>query len=68
MRNEANSGAAVRLGSPLPGVEHTEELLDWDTAIEAPPPRRHGSIAVQLRKGGRGKPIPVADPSSESSA
>jgi hypothetical protein len=38
-----------------------EEILDWDVCIEIPPPRPHGTLAVQLVCAGRGKPTPVDD-------
>lgn len=42
--------------------EEDEDILDWDAYIEAPPPRRSGTIKVKLIYIGRGKPIPVEDP------
>jgi hypothetical protein len=40
-----------------------EELLDWDTHIETPPPpRRSGTIKVKFRYIGRSKPISIDDP------
>ena len=40
------------------------DLLNWDETLEkVPPPRRSGTIKVQLHRVGRSKPIPVPDPS-----
>jgi hypothetical protein len=51
---------------PLP-IDIDDELLDWDARIETPPPpRRSGTIQVTLRRIGRGKPIPMADPEDHS--
>lgn len=38
------------------------EILDWDAALETPPPRPTGTIKVRLNFLGRGKPIPLAEP------
>ena len=42
--------------------EEDEDILDWDAYIEAPPPRRSGTIKVKLIYIGRGKPIPGPGP------
>ncbi len=36
-----------------------EDLLDWDTAIIAPPPRPSGTIRVKLKYKGRSQPFPA---------
>ena len=36
-----------------------EDLLDWDAAITASPPRPSGTIRVKLKYKGRSKPFPV---------
>lgn len=42
--------------------EEDEDILDWDAYIEAPPPRRSGTIKVRFKYIGRSKPIPIDDP------
>lgn len=42
-----------------------EDVLDWDSATEVPPPKRQGKIKARLKFMGRGKPIPCEDPSAE---
>ena len=39
-----------------------EDILNWDVAIENPPPRPSGTIRVKLKYKGRSKPIPVENP------
>lgn len=39
-----------------------EDILNWDVATVAPPPRQSGTIRVKLIYKGRSKPIPVDDP------
>ncbi len=39
-----------------------EDILNWDVAIEAPPPRPSGTIRVKLKYKGRSKPIPIENP------
>ena len=36
-----------------------EDILNWDTAIVTPPPRRSGTIRVKLIYKGRSKPFPI---------
>ena len=36
-----------------------EDILDWDVAIIAPPPRPSGTIRVKLKYTGRSKPFPI---------
>lgn len=47
----------LHLIASAPHVESTEEILDWDAAIVAPPPRRCGKIRARLIFRGRGKPL-----------
>jgi len=49
----------------LPSPASAEELLDWDFAIQAPPPRLSGTISVSLKYMGRSVPTPVPDPGDE---
>ena len=42
-----------------------EDILNWDAAIDTPPPRRSGTIRVKLIYKGRSKPIPVENPWEE---
>ena len=46
---------------PLEGAE----MLSWDAAIDAPMPRRSGTVRVSLEFAGRGRPTPVDDPSAD---
>jgi hypothetical protein len=41
------------------------DLLDWDAAIDTPPPRPSGSVTVCLEPSGRSRPEPVTDPRAE---
>ncbi|MGD0094418.1 MAG: type II toxin-antitoxin system Phd/YefM family antitoxin [Planctomycetota bacterium] len=38
-------------------AEPAEDVLDWDAAIVAPPPRRSGKIRVKFVYKGRDKPL-----------
>lgn len=40
-------------------VYDEKDILNWDVAIVAPPPRQSGTIRVKLIYKGRGKPFPV---------
>ena len=42
-----------------------EDTLNWEVAIETPPPRPSGTIRVKLRYKGRSKPIPLENPWGE---
>ena len=53
--------AADRLMHPAA----TDDRLNWDEAIEAPPARPHGTIRVTLECAGRSTPVPVDDPWAE---
>jgi hypothetical protein len=46
----------------LPSAVDQNEVLNWDAAIEVPPSRPSGTIAVTLKYAGRAKPTPVDDP------
>ena len=39
-----------------------EDILNWDVAIQVPPPRPSGTIQVKLKYKGRSKPIPIENP------
>ena len=39
-----------------------EDILNWDVAIQVPPPRPSGTIRVKLKYKGRSKPIPIENP------
>ena len=39
-----------------------EEVLNWDVAIEVPPPRPSGTIRARLKYKGRSKPMPIENP------
>lgn len=41
------------------------ERADWDICLRTPPLRHQGTIQVKLKATGRGKPMPVPDPSAE---
>ena len=45
-----------------PTSEESEQVLDWDFAIEAEPKRPKGKIRVTLQFSGRDKPFPEEDP------
>ena len=38
------------------------EVLNWDVAIEVPPPRPSGTIRARLKYKGRSKPMPIENP------
>jgi hypothetical protein len=40
----------------------SEDVLDWDVWLEAPPPRPGGTLSVRLEFAGREKLAPVDDP------
>ena len=42
-----------------------EDILNWEVAIETPPPRPSGTIRVKLKYKGRSKPIPLENPWEE---
>ena len=42
-----------------------EDTLNWEFAIETPPPRPSGTIRVKLKYKGRSKPIPLENPWGE---
>ena len=42
-----------------------EDTLNWEVAIETPPPRPSGTIRVKLKYKGRSKPIPLENPWEE---
>ncbi|HEY8504735.1 MAG TPA: hypothetical protein VIL46_09145 [Gemmataceae bacterium] len=48
-----------------PAVPPDVESLDWDVSLDTPPARPKGTVRVELRYQGRGKPIPVDDPAAE---
>jgi hypothetical protein len=56
---------AKSYGRSLPSPASTEDLLDWDVAIQTAPPRPSRRMSVTLRYRGRSIPSPVADPSDE---
>lgn len=39
-----------------------EDILNWDVAIQVPPPRPSGKIRVKLKYKGRSEPIPIENP------
>ena len=39
-----------------------EDILNWDVAIQVPPPRPSGTIRVKLKYKGRSKPTPIENP------
>lgn len=39
-----------------------EDILNWEVAIEVPPPRPSGTIRVKLKYKGKSKPIPIENP------
>ena len=45
-----------------PTSEESEQVLNWDFAIEAEPKRPKGKIRVKLQFAGRDKPLPEEDP------
>ena len=45
-----------------PASEESEQVLDWEFAIEAEPKRPKGTIHVTLQFAGRDKPLPEEDP------
>ena len=53
--------AARSVPVPLAG----SEILDWDVALDVPPPRRTGAVRVRLAFAGRSRPIPVPDPAAD---
>ena len=42
--------------------EESEQVLDWDFAVEAEPPRPERTIQVKLQFAGRDGPLPEEDP------
>jgi hypothetical protein len=64
-RNAIQSPAVKRYDRSLPSPASTEDLLDWDVAIQTPPPRPSGTISVTLKYAGRSIPSPAADPLDE---
>ena len=61
-KNTTNEKQKQRLDFP---VYDEADILNWDAAIDTPPPRRSGTIRVKLIYKGRRQPIPVEDPSKE---
>ena len=47
-------------GQPIEAPE--EDMLDWDFVLTPPPPKRQGTILVELRYAGRSKPLPADNP------
>ena len=61
-KNKTNEKQKQRLAFP---VYDEEDILNLDAVIDAPPPRRSGTIRVKLIYKGRSKPRPVEDPWEE---
>lgn len=64
--NEAFMGDMIRkkiilhlLDGDPKSTNDEEDILNWDTAIVTPPPRRSGTIRVKLIYKGRSKPFPI---------
>ena len=61
-----NSDEALAKTLPSQDENNVEkEILDWDAAIENPPPRPNGTFQVKLQRKGQSIPIPVDDPWAE---
>jgi hypothetical protein len=60
--SDAETGREFR-STPTP-VEGPD-ILDWDAAIDSPPPRPSGDVTVRLEPSGRSRPMPVDDPRAE---
>lgn len=45
-----------------PGRFSSDDLLDWDAAIEAAPRRPSGTLTVTLQYAGRATPSPTTEP------
>ncbi len=59
----AGSDEALAKTPPSQDENNVEdEILNWDAAIENPPPRPNGVLQVKLERKGRSTPIPVDDP------
>jgi hypothetical protein len=52
-------------GRSAPVTIEDPDLLDWDAAIDTPPPRPSGTVSVCLESSGRSRPTPVIDPRAE---
>jgi hypothetical protein len=50
---------------PIAPVVDQSDILDWETNIEAPPPRKSGTIRVTLKSVGRSRPIPIPERSMD---
>lgn len=52
-------------GRSVPEPVEGTDILDWEASLDAPPPRRSGTIRVTLAFAGRSRPIPVDDPAAD---
>lgn len=66
----SNNRPETRILAPLllasqwttPSKAHSDELLDWDAAIEVAPMRPSGTLKVTLQYAGRATPSPTREP------